>query len=134
MNRALLVGLDTSFLLRLLVFEPEAQAAVAELDRMRETGQRGAVSDLVAAETYFALQHHYEVPKQEALNRLRELLEAPEFTCMGEAASILRQPNLSRSKPGFVDRLIHAEYIKHTATMLSFEKAAKRLPGVRIPS
>ena len=54
-------GLDTSFLLRLLTGEPESQAeqAVAELDLLREAGQKCAVSDLVISEAYYALQFHY---------------------------------------------------------------------------
>ena len=51
------VGLDTSFVLRLLTGEPGKQTALAvkQLDQMRAEGKLAAVSDLVVAETYFAL-------------------------------------------------------------------------------
>ncbi|MEM8867873.1 MAG: hypothetical protein AAGC73_06365 [Verrucomicrobiota bacterium] len=53
------IGADTSFTLRLLVGAPKAQAEAAEKELNRRTakGEAIAVSDLVVAETYFALQH-----------------------------------------------------------------------------
>lgn len=129
------VGLDTSFVLRLLVGEPSAQArkAVAQLDALRASGCRAAVSDLVISETYFALQYHYGVPKQLALDQLKAFLESPEILSTGEALDILRQPGLGKAKPGFVDRLIHANYLRESAGMLTFEKAAAKLPNVTLP-
>lgn len=129
------IGADTSFVLRLLVGEPEKQAAAAvrELDRRTARGEKIAISDLVVAEAYFALQHHYEVPKEEALDTLRDLLDAPEIKPLGVAPTILSEKNLARSNPGFVDRLIHADYLGLTKGMLSFEKAARKLEGTEIP-
>lgn len=131
-----LVGVDTSFVLRLLVGEPQAQAlaAVAELDRLSAEGKQIAVSDLVVAETYFALQYHYKVPKKEALKTLKEFLGAAEVKPLGSALHVLSEPDLSRANPGFVDRLIHADYLAHTSGMLSFEKAAKKLPATNVPT
>ena len=59
---------------------------------------------------------------------------AAEIVCLGHAASVLAEPHLARSKPGFADRLIHAEYLARSGGILSFEKAAKKLPGVTVPS
>jgi predicted nucleic-acid-binding protein len=131
-----LIGVDTSFVLRLLVGEPKAQAksAVVELNRLSAEGKQIAVSDLVVAETYFALQHHYKVPKKEALDTLKKFLNAPEVKSLGAASVVLAEPNLSRANPGFVDRLIHANYLSLTAGMLSFEKAAKKLSRTKVPS
>lgn len=129
------VGFDTSIVLRLLIGEPAAQAtkAMAMLDELRASGKKGVVSDLVVTEAYFALQYHYEVPKQLALDKLREFLESPEVETTGQALSILAQPNLSKAKPGFVDRLIHAQYLQTASGMMTFEKAAAKLPQVTIP-
>lgn len=131
---ARLVGLDTSFVLRLLVGEPAAQArrAVARLDTLRDAGKRCAVSDLVVSEAYSALQYHYGVPKQRALDTLRAFLESPEVVPLGAALTILQQPDLARARPGFVDRLIHAWYAREAATLLSFEKTAAKLPGTTV--
>ena len=130
------IGADTSFLLRLLIGEPktQAEAAVRELDRRSAKGETLAVSDLVVAETYFALQHHYEVPKQEALDTLKEFLDAPEVVALGIAQVVLEEARLGRANPGFVDRLIHADYLASTPGMLSFEKAARKLPKTHVPS
>ncbi len=135
MSQARLVGLDTSVVLRLLLGEPIAQAerAVAELNKMRGRGKRGAVSDLVISEAYFALQYHYDVPKQLALDKLREFLESPEIVPLGEALAILQQEHLAKAKPGFVDRMIHADYLRKTSTMVTFEKASAKLSSVLIP-
>ncbi|MCC5838989.1 MAG: PIN domain-containing protein [Opitutales bacterium] len=134
-NRSRCIGLDTSIVLRLLLGEPETQAkkAVAQLDEIRTNGQQAVVCDLVVSEAYFALQHHYDVPKQIALDHLREFFESPEILATGEAPSILSQPNLGKAKPGFVDRLIHAHYLRETGGMLTFEKAAAKLPGAILP-
>ena len=66
------VGLDTSVVLRLLVGEPatEARAARERVQAAHERGDSILVTDLVLAETYFALHHHYGVPKTEARARL----------------------------------------------------------------
>lgn len=124
------VGLDTSFVLRLLTGEPTTLAAkaVEQLDALRSAGARPSVSDLVVCEAYFALQYHYGVPKQLALDKLREFLESPEIAATGEALPVLRTPALGRAKPGFVDRVIHARYLREEAAMLTFEKSASKLP------
>jgi len=130
------IGADSSFILRLLIGEPKAQAQAAERELNHRTakGEIIAVSDLVVAETYFALQHHYDVPKQEALDALKEFLEAPEIVSLGIAPTVLAEAKLARANPGFVDRLIHADYLTSTAGMLSFEKAARKLPKTYVPS
>lgn len=132
---SLLVGLDTSIVLRLLVGEPVAQAkrALALLNALREEGKQGAVSDLVVSETYFALQFHYDVPKHIALDKIKEFLESSEIVPLGDSLAILQEPNLDKAKPGFVDRIIHAEYLKKTSNMVTFEKTAIKLAGVSIP-
>ncbi len=130
-----LVGLDTSIVLRLLVGEPASQfkRAVVRLDEFRAAGVQAAVSDLVIAEAYFALQYHYDVPKQVALDTLKQFLESSEIVPLGVALRILQQPNMAKAEPGFVDRIIHAEYERKTQAMLTFEKAATRLANVEIP-
>jgi predicted nucleic-acid-binding protein len=128
------VGLDTSVVLRLLLGEPPEQStrAVAFLDDVRRRGDQAVISDLVAAETYFALQHHYGVSKRDALMGLRRLLVDGEIAPLGSLADVLAVEGLATAKPGFVDRLIHAAYLSGSAEMASFEKAAGRLPSARV--
>ena len=129
-----MVGLDTSVIVRLLVGEPVAQAAGARafLDELFASNEKAAVSDLVVSEAYFALIYHYDVPKAEALTALRALFESGEIVATGAVVSVLKVPNLAAASPGFVDRLIHADYEKHFGTMATFERKGSRLPGTRV--
>ena len=129
-------GLDTSVVLRLLIDEPEALAVVAKqfvVDSAR-AGIRLIVSDLVVAEAYFALHHHYDVPKPDALIALLSLLEGkviwPEEG--GVSVLALKEACSSSAKLGFVDRLIHERYLHSGATMATFERSAARLEHVMV--
>jgi len=55
------IGLDTSVVLRLLIGEPRAQAEVARrrIERALIAGEKVIVTDLVVAEAFHALRHHY---------------------------------------------------------------------------
>jgi predicted nucleic-acid-binding protein len=128
------IGLDTSFILRLLTGSPEAQASLALMEMRALLGQGATlvVSDMVAAEVYFALQHHYGLPKSEALSLIGQFLNERGVESLGVAKVVLEVPNLATANPGFVDRLIQAEYMKSVKEILSFEKAGTRLTGVRV--
>jgi len=128
------VGLDTSVILRLLTGEPEIQArhALAELEALAQSGATPLVSDLVVSEVYFALQYHYGVPKAEALALLAKFLDESGVKPLGASVAVLAVPDIATTNPGFVDRLIHAEYANSAGEVLTFEKAAGRLPGVRV--
>jgi predicted nucleic acid-binding protein len=119
--------------LRLLTGEPAVQAerALRFLEEALAEGHTPIVSDLVVAETYFALHAHYGVPKKEALRTLAEFLRsglvAPEHG--GGALDALDAAVASSQKPGFVDRLIHSQYMQIAGVLVSFEKASGRLEG-----
>lgn len=125
-------GLDTSVVVRVLTEDPPDQAAEAAqwIAACRAQGEAPWVSDLVVAEAYFALQTHYGVPKAEALAALRELLESGDVAPTGRALEVLRSlERPSSSKPGFLDRVIHAEIISRGGRMATFEKSAAKLPS-----
>ena len=126
------VGLDTSVVLRLLTGQPagQAAAAVAFLDDLQRRGDRPALSDLVVAETYYALQYHYGTRKDRALEALHRLFEDGEIESMGEAGNVLSTRGLASAKPGFVDRLIHRAYVAPGGRMATFENAAAKLTSV----
>jgi predicted nucleic acid-binding protein len=128
------VGLDTSVVLRLLLGEPtdQSQRAVAFLEDAARRGDQVLVSDLVVAETYFALQYHYGVPKKEALAALRRMFADGEIESQGVAAEILAAEGLASAKPGFVDRLIQGTYVSTGGAMATFEKASGKLKSVRV--
>ena len=127
-------GLDTSVVLRLLIGEPKLQAERAwqSIVETRSTGGDVYVSDLVVSEAYFALQYHYRVPKKEALRQLGALFESKGVVSAGCAAEVLATPGLQAAKPGFVDRMIHAGYVRELDTMLTFERAARKLARTRV--
>lgn len=129
-----MTGLDTSVLLRLLVGHPVEQSEKARsyLDDLFENGERVWVSDLVVSETYFALQHHYNATKREALGALRDLFEAGEIIGIGAAPEVLKTQELHSKNPGFVDRLIHTDYTRSDGTMVTFEKKAGKLERTRV--
>jgi predicted nucleic-acid-binding protein len=128
------VGLDTSVVLRLLVGEPadQAQRAWQAVVEVRSAGGEVFVSDLVAGEAYFALHHHYAVPKREALRQLRALFASGELVSEGVAPQVLATPKLASAKPGFVDRMIHEGYLRFLDHTLTFERAAGKLAGARV--
>jgi predicted nucleic acid-binding protein len=130
------IGLDTSVLIRLLIGLPAEQASTAVdfIKRARIAGRETVVSDLVISEAYFALHSHYKVPKPEAIAALRGVLRSGlvEPADGPEVVEMLEETTRSSSKPGFVDRLIHAQYERLSASMVTFEHAAGRLAGTTV--
>lgn len=129
------LGLDTSVVVRILSGEPE-DLAVAAMRYLRERTREGdqfLVSDLVLAETYHAFQHHYGASKKETLAALRDFLASPGVEATGEVAAVLATPQLESAKPGFVDRLIHRNYLTSGAEhVVTFETAASKLEQVTV--
>ncbi len=123
------VGLDTSVVLRLLVGEPEPQAerALKFIVEAKAADDQVVVSDIVASETYFALQYHYGVPKAEALRQLSILFESGDVVPDGCASEVLRTPRLASAKPGFVDRLIRTSYLRDADRVVTFEQSGRKL-------
>lgn len=129
------VALDTSVVLRILTGEPERSALVAARAVATAAAEGEVlVSDLVVAECYFALQHHYGFSKEQAVESLRELFRQSPIRALGAAARVLETPRLSSARPGFVDRLIHEESTARADQLWTFERAAATLPAVRVLS
>src|SRR5262249_50595842 len=126
---------DTSVLVRVLTGEPKDLALVA-LDYLLEREKaedRVLVSDWVLAEAYYALQLHYGASKKATLDALRRFLASPAIEGTGEVAAVLATPNLESAKPGFIDRVIHQNYLRSGAEeVATFEKAADKLPQARV--
>lgn len=125
------LGLDTSIVLRLLLDEPEAQAkrARARLTDAANAGERIFISDLVLAEAFHALVHHYEVPTEEAEKLLKAMLSSPMFTLDADAC----HDAFGLSGAGFVDRLIASRYEGLRAQTLTFDNKLAKLPNALKP-
>ena len=129
-------GLDTSVLMRLLTGQPAPLAEVAReyLTEVEESGSKVFVSNLVVSEAYFACQHHYRMPKADVLVGLLAVLSKPTFVVQPALLDLLAIDGLATAKPGFLDRLIHAEYAASSLDLVTFEKAASRLSDVLVLS
>ncbi len=86
----------------------------------------------MVAEAYFACQHHYGIPKEAALAGLRELLSKPTFHVHTALLELLSRENIASTNPGFIDRLIHAEYAANGLSLATFEKPARRLSHTQV--
>lgn len=127
-------ALDTTFVIRLLTRDPLPlfKCATAFLGQWRDGMPGLFVPDLVLAETYYALQHHYGFPKADALAALLAFSRHPAISLSSHARTILTLPQLSSMKPGFVDRLIHGAAEDNGAILVSFEKSARKLPNTLV--
>lgn len=127
-------SLDTSVVIRLLTGKPDGHLAATEefLDHARRLKAKVFVSDLVVAEAYHALQHHFGISKSDTLWGLSQLFSTGEIVPAGQAFKILSQSGLASAKPGFVDRLIHADSIHTGCHWVTFEKAAVKLQDVAV--
>ncbi|MEO5715916.1 MAG: PIN domain-containing protein [Luteolibacter sp.] len=129
-------GLDTTVLMRLLTGQP-APLAVAAREYLAGVAESGAVvfvSNLVVSEAYFACQHHYQMPKADVIAGLLTLLSQSTFVVQPALLDLLAFDGLATAKPGFLDRLIHAEYAASGLKLVTFEKAAIRLPDTLVLS
>ncbi len=117
----MIVGLDTSVVLRLLVGQPADQAARArkQLERAHAAGDDVIVSDLVLAEAYYALHYHYRLSKVDARDLLKRMMTSGVVRMDPEGSLIA----LDRSDgAGFVDRLILHRYRAINATTATFDR------------
>lgn len=121
--------LDTSVVIRLLTGNPPEQLAVTTtfLNEAVSKGSTVHVTDLVVAEAYHALQHHFGLAKSDALWGLAQLFLGGEIQSAGHAADVLSQHGLESAKPGFVDRLIHAGSSHSSCHWVTFEKSGAKL-------
>jgi predicted nucleic acid-binding protein len=122
------IGLDTSVVVRLLVGLPASQAKVARtrLERALDDGESVLVADTVIAEAYFALQHHYDVPKSEARDILHRFATSGVVSVAPEEAVRALRPARGA---GIVDRLVHERYRSLGAVTLTFERKQAALEG-----
>ena len=117
--------------MRLLVQEPADlyQTAAVFLEEKLTSQVPVHVCDLVLAEAYFALQAFYGMPKAVSLDVLIGFAATEGLIFSPHARAVLATRNLAKAIPGFVDRLIHGAGHLAGQTLVTFEKAAGKLPG-----
>jgi predicted nucleic acid-binding protein len=123
-----IVGLDTSVVVRLLTGLPQKQlqAAKARLERALDEGNTVVVTDLAIAEAYYALHHHYGVPKAEARGLLLRFVTSG-VVALDPQSSVTALSETGGA--GMVDRLIHARHRALGGITLTFERPQSRLEG-----
>jgi len=123
-------GIDTSIFVRVLTGLPVAdyQATVKRLATIRAAQSEPiTVANIVIAEAYAVLQHHYALSKSDArtaiLSALTSGLVEPAH---GDAVlHALRE----KKEPGLTDRLIALDYASQRSTVLTLDRKMAGLPG-----
>ncbi len=123
-------GIDTSVFVRVLTGLPAAdyETTVKRLAARRAAqSEHITVANIVIAEAYAVLQHHYRLSKVDArtaiLSALTSGLMEPAH---GDAVlDALRETK----EPGLTDRLIALDYAHRRATVLTLDRKMASLPG-----
>jgi predicted nucleic acid-binding protein len=123
-------GIDTSVFVRVLTGLPAAdyQTTVKRLAARRAAqAEHITVANIVIAEAYAVLQHHYGLSKVDArtaiLSALTSGLMEPSH---GDAVlDALRETK----EPGLTDRLIALDYAHRRGTVLTLDRKIATLPG-----
>jgi hypothetical protein len=104
----------------------EARLARVRIERAHAAGDAVLVTDLVLAESYFALHHHYGMAKEEARSHLRRMAGSGVVTVVPPLAIAALDPSAGA---GLADRLIHARHRSEGAITLTFDKKMSSLDG-----
>ena len=127
-------GIDTSIFVRLLTGDPakdyEKTRAALEKILSDDPAAEIEVSNLVIAEAYFALQHHYGVPKDEARAALVSVMTSGLIKPQ-HGQSVLDALRETR-EPGVLDRLIASDYAAHGLITVTNDRKMGRLPRSRL--
>ena len=123
-------GIDTSVFVRVLTGRPagDSQTTIKRLAALRAAqAEHITVANIVIAEAYAVLQHHYALSKADAraaiLSALTSGLIEP---ADGDAVlDALRETK----EPGLTDRLIVLDYAQRRATVLTLDSKMATLPG-----
>ena len=123
-------------MLRLLTGQPQelASRALARYQEGLANGDSFCVSDIVASETYYAIQHHYGKTKGEALSALKAFSSGEGISFSQNFAASINTPDIHRANPGFVDRMLASGYREQGQITLSCEKSFRRLSDTEVIS
>ncbi len=123
-------GIDTSIFVRLLTGLPAAdyQATLKRLTAIRGSQpEHITVANIVIAEAYAVLQHHYGVNKADTRNAMLAVLTSGLVEPLhGDAVlDALREAK----EPGLTDRLIAFDYDRHQTIVLTLDRKMASLLG-----
>ena len=123
-------GIDTSVFVRLLAGQPAAeyQATVKRLSEIRASQpEHITVANIVIAEAYAVLQHHYGLTKADTRAAMLSVFTSGLIEpAHGDAVlDALR----STKEPGLTDRLIALDYAEQSTLVLTLDRKMAALPG-----
>lgn len=124
-------ALDTSVVVRLLIGEPPDLAALARtrLEQAFDAGESVVVTDVVVAEAFHTVRHHYGIPR----NEVREALRA--FVSSGLVVPTplgMMETLAATDAPGVIDRLIQRRHLDLGTVTLTFDRHFAKLSGVEL--
>lgn len=125
-------GIDTSVFVRLLTGLPEAEheMTIRRLTAIRSSQPEPiTASNIVIAEAYAVLQHHFGQSKAEARAAISSILTSGlvEPTGGDEVLTALA----ATKEPGLTDRLIALDYATQRTEVLTLDRKMSALPGCR---
>ena len=127
-------GIDTSNFVRLLTGDPEKEYEQTKLALeqilLADPAAELEVSNLVIAEAYFVLQHHYGVAKDEARAALTSVMTSG-LVHPQHGGSIIKALDETQ-EPGLLDRLIAIDYSANNLVTVTNDRKMGRLPGTRV--
>ena len=127
-------GIDTTILVRLLTGDPEKEfeqtKAALEKIILAEPASAVEVSNMVIAEAYFVLQHHYSVTKEEARAALISVMTSGLVQAQ-DGQPVLDALNETR-QPGLMDRLIAIDYSSSNRVTLTNDRKMGQLRETRL--
>ena len=123
-------GIDTSVFVRLLAGQPAAeyQTTVKRLTEIRASQpEHITVANIVIAEAYAVLQHHYGLSKTDTGSAMLAALTSGLVEPLhGDTVlDALRETK----EPGLTDRLIALDYDRHRTAVLTLDRKMAALPG-----
>ncbi len=123
-------GIDTSVFVRVLTGLPAAdyQTTVKRLAALRAAqAEHITVANIVIAEAYAVLPHHYGVSKVDA----RTAILAARISGLVEPAhgDVVLDALRTTKEPGLTGRLSALDYAHRPATMLTLDRKMATLPG-----
>ena len=127
-------GIDTSVFVRLLTGDPQKEfdLTVAALKKILKENSAAEieVSNMVIAEAYFVLQHHYGVSKEEAKSALVSVMSSG--LVKPQCGSSVLEALAAKQEPGLLDRLIAMDYGMNERVTLTHDRKMGRLAKVRL--
>jgi predicted nucleic acid-binding protein len=122
--------IDTSIMVRLLTGQPAAdyQATLTRLTALRTSQpEHITVANIVIAEAYAVLQHHYGLAKPAAREALLSVLTSGLIEpAQGDA---VLEALKTAKEPGLTDRLIALDYAGLRTTTLTLDRKMASLAG-----